>query len=280
MRVGTCLPQFVSDPEVTLAAAIDAEELGYDSVSLFDHLTPLGGPPDRPILECFTMLAALAVRTSRVRLLPLVARAGLRHPAMTAHLAQSLDRLSAGRFVLGLGAGDAMTADEDRSVGLPERDQPERQADVVATVEKMRELAPGVPVWVGGTSPTIQRLAGRIADGWNVWARPPDDVARGRERVADAAADAGRGAPEITWGGQVLVAESADAAASRVAEWGSGRRPEDVADLVHGDARAVAARLRALGDAGVSECLVSFVGGGAGEQRHVFARDVLPLLRD
>jgi alkanesulfonate monooxygenase SsuD/methylene tetrahydromethanopterin reductase-like flavin-dependent oxidoreductase (luciferase family) len=280
LRLGVCLPQFVEDPTITLDAAVEAERLGYDSVTLFDHLSPLGGPPDRPILECFTMLGAVAARTHRESLLPLVARAGLRYPAMTAHLAHSLHRISDGRFVLGLGAGDAISAGEDRSVGLPERDQPDRQADVVATVEKMRELAPDVAVWLGGTSPTMQRLAGRIADGWNVWALGADAVAKGAATVAASAAEVGRPMPVVSWGGQVLLDESADAAASRVADWGSGRRPADMGGLVHGDPAAVAARLRLLADAGVGECLLSFVGGRADEQRHVFAALVMPLLRD
>jgi alkanesulfonate monooxygenase SsuD/methylene tetrahydromethanopterin reductase-like flavin-dependent oxidoreductase (luciferase family) len=279
LRVGVCLPQFLDDPQVTLAAAVEAEEVGYDSVTLFDHLSPLGGPPERPILECWTMLAAVAARTTRVRLLPLVARAGLRHPALTAHMAQSLDRLSDGRFVLGLGAGDAMSAREDLSIGLPERDQPDRQADVVATVEKMRELAPGVPVWLGGTSPTMQRLAGRVADGWNVWALAPDAVARGVATAAAAAEAAGRSDPVITWGGQVILDATADGAARRVADWGSGKQAADMGGLVHGDPSTVAARLRALADVGVSECLLSFVGGGADAQRHTFAELVMPLLR-
>lgn len=279
LRVGLCLPQFVTDPEITLAAAVEAEALGYDSVTLFDHLSPLGGPPDRPILECWTMLAAVAVRTRRVRVLPLVARAGLRYPAMTAHLAQSLERLSDGRFVLGLGAGDAASANEDRSIGLPPRSQRERQADVVATVEKMRELAPDVPVWLGGRSSVMQRLAGTVADGWNVWASPPAAVAAGAQVVLDAARAAGRPAPVVTWGGQVLLDESSTEAARRASDWGTGRRPEDMGGLVHGDPAEVGRRLLALADAGVTECLVSFVGGRADEQRHVFARSVLPLVR-
>ena len=278
MRVGVCLPQFTADGAAVLAAAVEIEDLGYSAVSAFDHLSPLGGPPDRPILECFTLLSFVAARTSRVRVLPLVARAGLRPPAMTAHMARTLAAVATGRLVLGFGAGDKANAAEDRSVGLPVLDQDGRRAQLVAVVEALRADVPDVPLWLGGTSVAMQRLAGELADGWNVWAATPAECAAGAATSAAAAGAAGRAAPDVTWGGQVLMAGSDDEAAARLAKWGSGRRPEELARVVAGTADTVATRLRALADVGVTDAQLSFVAGAAAAQRRTFAAEVLPHL--
>ena len=275
MRVGVCLPQFTDDAELVERAAVEVEELGYDAVSFFDHLVPLGGPPERPILECFTALTWIAARTSRVRVLPLVARAALRTPAMYAHLATTLHRLAGDRLVLAFGAGDKANEAEDASIGLPVLSQEERRDRLAAVVTAVRAAVPGVPVWVGGTSARTLELAGQVADGWNVWGVTPEQVRAGAHVVADAAAAAGRVAPVTTWAGQVVLAATADEATERHGAWAGGRG--DVA-TVHGDPTAVLAGMRALGDAGVSDALLSFVGGGAADQRRLFAREVLPHL--
>ncbi|MCA1822996.1 MAG: LLM class flavin-dependent oxidoreductase [Mycobacteriales bacterium] len=279
LRVGVCLPQFTADGDALLRAAAEIEQLGYDAASVFDHLSPLGGPPTRPILESFTTLTAVAARTSRLTVLPLVARAGLRPPATLAHMVRTIDLLAPGRFVLGLGAGDDANAGEDAAIGLPVLDTAGRHDQVRAAVAAVRESTPAVPIWLGGTGPQLRRMAGEIADGWNVWGLPAAEVARRARTAQDAAGAAGRPALHVSWGGPVLVAPTAGEAQERAASWQAKGTERASTQLVRGDPAGLAAGLHELATAGVSTVLLSFVGDGAAEQRRLFAREVLPLVR-
>ena len=120
MRVGVQLPEaerVVRWPE-NLAMARAAEEVGLDSVWLGDHLLYRGdGREERGPWEVWTQLAALAAATEHVRLGPLVACASFHPPGLMAKMAASVDEISGGRFVLGLGAGWNET--EYRAFGLP-----------------------------------------------------------------------------------------------------------------------------------------------------------------
>ncbi len=112
MRFGLQIPNFTAaaapagifDEVVAMAAA--AEDTGFDSVWVMDHfyqLPPMGGP-DAPMLDSYTLLGALAARTSRVRLGALVTGVTYRNPAHLAKIVTTLDVISGGRAVLGLGA--------------------------------------------------------------------------------------------------------------------------------------------------------------------------------
>src|SRR5207253_3601823 len=81
------------------------EQLGLDSLWRSDHFFSLSGDPQRPALECWTSLTALAQRTRRIRLGPLATPTTFRPPALLARMAAAVDRLSDGRLVLGVGAG-------------------------------------------------------------------------------------------------------------------------------------------------------------------------------
>lgn len=95
------------DSAAMLATARQAEELGYYSVSIDDHFFMRGpmADPRAPHYECFTMLSAVAAVTKRVRIVPLVTSMSYRNPALLAKTIASLDNLSGGRFIAGLGAG-------------------------------------------------------------------------------------------------------------------------------------------------------------------------------
>jgi len=111
MRFGLQIPNFNADPPAGLfdgvvEMATAAEETGFDSVWVMDHfyqLPPLGGP-DAPMLDSYTLLGALAARTSRVKLGTLVTGVTYRNPALLAKIVTTLDVISQGRAVLGLGA--------------------------------------------------------------------------------------------------------------------------------------------------------------------------------
>ena len=102
-KFGVFLP--TGDFEQARTAAERAEALGYYSVSLNDHFFAPGQQHDAPQLECFTTLSAIAALTKRVRIAPAMAAMSFRNPALLAKMASTLDVLSHGRLILGVGAG-------------------------------------------------------------------------------------------------------------------------------------------------------------------------------
>jgi len=113
-RLGYQVPNFTypgvgSDGlfEAVAAQAVEAEESGFDTVLVMDHFyqLPMLGAPDNAMIECYTLLAALSQRTSRVRLSALVTGNTYRHPSLLAKTVTALDVVSGGRAQLGIGAG-------------------------------------------------------------------------------------------------------------------------------------------------------------------------------
>jgi len=263
VRVGTALPQRGS-VRAALDVARECEDLGYASVSVYDHLVPLGAPLGTPVLEAFALLSAVAAVTSELALRTLVVRAAMRPPAMTAHLARTVFDAAGERFVLGLGTGDASSAREDSLLGQEHLAGPERRAALRETVSTVREWVHGLRVWVGGNGELTRSLAAEVGDGWNCWALLPPEIPPM--------------AVEVTWGGQAVLGATAAEAAERLAGWSPGRDPSERERALSGTPDEVVAHLHALAGAGVSEAVVAFVGGGADEQRRLFARDVLPYV--
>ena len=280
--LGVTLPQFSERPGPAVEACLDARGLGFGGVFVFDHLWPLG-QPSRPALEGWTLLAALAAEVGRrpggsggFRVGTLVTRAGLRAPAMVARMAATVGQVAGAGAIVGVGRGDLANRAENLAYGLPFGDAAERARVLEASVAALRGPLAGTPppdVWVGGTGPEALALSGRLADAWNGWARTPEELAAGLAGVRRAAERAGRDPAAVagTWGGQVLVAGERRDAEARLARWGAGRPPAELARVVAGDPETVLARLRALGDAGAAWCVVAFVGGPAAEMRALLA---------
>ncbi|MGH2654634.1 MAG: LLM class flavin-dependent oxidoreductase, partial [Actinomycetota bacterium] len=134
MKVGVVLPLFSGDPAKVVAAAVEAEALGFDGVFAFDHFFPPGGASDRPALEAFATLGAVAAATERVRIGTLVARASLRPVGLLAKSASWLDAASGGRLVLGIGTGDPIDRPEHEAYGIPMLDKAERRVHLEETV--------------------------------------------------------------------------------------------------------------------------------------------------
>jgi F420-dependent oxidoreductase-like protein len=174
-------------------AALAVEAAGWDSVWTWDHLLSIFGPDDQPVLEGWTALAGIAPLTSRVRLGLMVGANTFRNPGLTAKLATTLDHLSGGRAVLGLGGAwferehDAFGLDFgastgerldrfDEATGLIRRLLDGEQVTHEGRFYRMRDarceprpIQPHLPILVGGSGPTkTLRTVARHADGWNL----------------------------------------------------------------------------------------------------------------
>jgi probable F420-dependent oxidoreductase len=203
-----------SDP---IAAAKAAEALGFDFVSASDHLHG-----DAPTFEPWTMLSWIAAATSRIRVATRVLGVPYRHPPVVAKMAETLDRLSGGRLILGLGGG--YSDEEFRAFGLgahSPRDKIDGLEEAILIARGMwsdpgftfegrlhrveaARLEPKpehrIPIWLGTYGNRALRVTGRLADGWipSLGFAPPEQVAVMRERILAAARDAGRDEDEIT----------------------------------------------------------------------------------
>jgi probable F420-dependent oxidoreductase len=233
LKVGIQLPEV--EREVRWTELLDMtraiEDEGFDSIWVGEHL--LYRWPDRPARgpwEAWTLMAAIAAATSRVELGPLVACAGFHNPALLAKQAATIDEISAGRFVLGLGAGWNQV--EFDAFGFPfdhRIDRFEEAFTIIATLLREGaidfdgryfqardcELLPrgprptGPPLLIGSKGPRMLRIALPQADAWNVWwadtGNSPAGVPPLRDTVDDAARDVGRDPASIERTVAVLV---------------------------------------------------------------------------
>ena len=158
MKVGLMIPQGWKgeydgwDPAVAWQRTVDltrhAEELGFESLWVFDHFTTVPDPTDEITLESFSTITAMAMLTERVRLGHMVICASFRNPALTAKLASTIDVISGGRFELGIGAG--WKEDEWISYGYGWPTLKERMAYLGDSLEIIsRMLAPGRSTYEG-----------------------------------------------------------------------------------------------------------------------------------
>jgi alkanesulfonate monooxygenase SsuD/methylene tetrahydromethanopterin reductase-like flavin-dependent oxidoreductase (luciferase family) len=172
MKVDIQFSPGANDWPVLRDAVLRAEADGYDTTWVFDHFDGAMISGDRPMLECFTMLGALAEATSTIGLGTLVANVANRHPAVLAAAASSVQRISGGRLTLGLGAGASPSSEwssEHVARGIPLRaDIADRHAAVIEQIRLIRELPEAIPIIIGVSSVRLARVAGQHADGINV----------------------------------------------------------------------------------------------------------------
>ena len=237
VRVGLTLPSFVEDPEIPIAVARAAEDAGLDAVFVFDHLWR-GDPPNRrPALECFALLGAIAAETTRIRVGTMVARATLRPAATLANCFLTAQRVSNGRLIAGIGAGDSQSRNENEAFGLEFGTMSDR---IMSLHDAVRAAEHGdYPVWIGGHAAQVREIV-TLADGWNRWGGTPERFAHEVELVREVAPDA-----TITWGGLVLTGDDEAAAQAKAAT------------------RTLAPEVLVGGPQHIAEQLAPFVDGGA-----------------
>ncbi|HET9014532.1 MAG TPA: LLM class flavin-dependent oxidoreductase [Thermomicrobiaceae bacterium] len=276
MKVGLFLPfaerQFGFGETARWADLLEmtrrAEEVGFDSVWVADHLLiRLGSHEQQGVWECWSIVSALAAATSRIEIGTLVLCTSFRNPALTAKMADTVDEISGGRLVLGLGAG--YQENEFRAFGYPFDHRVSRFAEAIEVIHTLLregridhagryysardgELRPrgprplGPPILVGGRGERVLELTARYADSWNAWLAfgrsQPDMIPPLRTAVDAACAKVGRDPATLARTAAVMVELP-----SRVARGGS--RPERIS----GSPEEIAARLRAFRDEGISE---------------------------
>ena len=203
IKFGTFLPTGNFDEAKTVA--LQAEKDGFYSVSTNDHFFSPLGSHDSPQLECFTSLTAIAALTSTIRLAPSVVAASFRSPALLAKITSTLDQISKGRFILGIGAG--WFDQEYLAHGYPFPPTAERLAQLEETVQIVKAMwceetprfngkyfaidkafnhprpvqTPHPPVMLGGSGAGLLKIAARHGDILNMI--PP--TSNGKDFVND-----------------------------------------------------------------------------------------------
>lgn len=304
LKFGVTLPQFTQDRDRFLDGARRAEQLGYDSAWVFDHLWPLSGGRERPVLESWMAMAYLATATERIGIGTLVTRSSLRHPVVLAKMVATVGEAAPGRVVCAVGSGDRLSRAENVAFGIAYFEGEDRINQLASTVEiltaytgeevvsqsdgflHVEELAtsprpdPAPAIWVGGGARSALHLAGEGADGWNRWGTEVARFERAARTVSEAA---GERPIEISWAGQVMVADRDGDARAKLEGRGAGsggpQGKPDAGQFVAGGPATVAAQLEGFIQAGATHLIAAFPDAGDPGSYELFAESVIPLLR-
>jgi probable F420-dependent oxidoreductase len=299
MRIGVTVPnvhETLAEPTTIEAVGRRADELGFDSIWCNDHLAlpsardGAGGQPayaaaygeqrGQRIYEPLIVLAYLAAVTRRVLLGTSVYLVALRSPLLAAKQAVSLDRLSGGRLVLGVGVG--WLESEFAAAGVPYRQRGRRTDEAIALLKTLcgqddadflpkPVQRPHPPLWIGGRSEAALRRAARAGNAWHPSHLTVDELRRHIPELRAECERAGRSADEVavtTRRKLVRNGSPAEAEAGRVLE---------------GDAAAIAATVAELEQVGVAHLIVEVPGSSEGElleNLDWFGREVLTEIRD
>jgi probable F420-dependent oxidoreductase len=214
MRLGIFLPSGGAEPGKLAALAREAERLGFDSLWAPDHVFKVFGP----ILDPLTLLGYLAGVTERITLGTSVLVLPYRHPVAVANAVSSLDVLSGGRFVFGVGAG--WTREEFAALGVPRRERGARTDEYLEVMKALWSGRPagysgrfvsfeeselgtdpltpgGPPVLVGGASDAALKRALRFGYGWTGVGLDPDGISEVRRRLERFGRELGRDAGDL-----------------------------------------------------------------------------------
>jgi len=302
-RFGLQMPSFTFDGLPTSAlferiaeTALAAEASGFDSFWVMDHYHQIWtvGPPDLPMLEAYTLLAGVAARTSRISLGAMVTGVTYRNPAFLAKVVTTLDVVSSGRAILGIGA--AWNEDESRAYGYEwpsVGERFERLEDALQICRLMftqpkssfegtrhridgaynipqpvQEGGPRILIGGGGEKKTL-RLVARYADMWNGFGSP-DDIRHKLDVIREHCREIGREPSEIvtTRLGTLSVAESAEDAERQREAFKRRRHVDDAglrASFICGTADEVGERVQEYLDTGLDGMIFNLPPGSTPE---------------
>ena len=306
IKFGVTLPQLKRTWEETRTAAVELERLGFDSLWVNDHL--YGVPiPEVPILECWTVLAAVGAVTTRVELGTLVSPVGFRNPALHAKMAATLDHITGGRVIVGLGVGWFET--EFRGYGFPFPAVRTRleQLSEAARLMKLVWTEPGStfdgryfraegiiceprpvrvpPILIGGGGERVLlRIAAELADVWNNLAVNQGELGRKVACLRDHCRAVGRDPDTIEVSQQTVVvigANEVDARAKleKAARIYGGHLGDIERHGIWGSPTQVVERIERHVAQGCTSFMIEFFGRDAREPAGLFAEQVLPAFR-
>jgi alkanesulfonate monooxygenase SsuD/methylene tetrahydromethanopterin reductase-like flavin-dependent oxidoreductase (luciferase family) len=292
----------------TKEAGIAAEKNGFASIWSNDHLLPPAGPPDVPFREAWTSLSALGPITRTIQLGTLVACNSFRNPALLAKMASTLDSITEGRVVLGIGAG--WHRPEYEAYGYAYPTLGERMARLEESVRIIRMMfrdgkatcdskyytvkdAPSipvpkhkVPVWIGGGGPRLVRIAARLADGCNCYRMRLDEFKTRQASFEQELKRAGRDSKDVTISlvtdGMVSSSKSdvgrlIEAAALERGQSRDRYRVDD--SVIVGNSAAAARRIREYEEGGVDVLILNFPSSGLVDQLEYFGAEVIPQFK-
>jgi probable F420-dependent oxidoreductase len=280
---------------------------GYDSLWCGDHISfPMA------ILDPFLQLAQAAVVSRRLTLGTSVYLLPLRHPVPVAKQVATLDHLTEGRFIFGVGVGGEFPR-EYEACGVPLRERGARLGEAIPLLRKLWSGEPvthegrfyqafnsvpmqpparqagGPPIWCGGRSDAALARAGRLADGWISYVVTPEMYKSGLDKIAAAANSAGRAGAKFGTGHLLFTRlddsyekalDAATVSLSHRYAMDFRKAAERYAAL--GSPQQIADRMRAFYAAGVRHIILDLVGPYEERNRQIerIAKDVFPLLED
>lgn len=274
-------PQHTTYTEI-LQTWRELDELGFDTAFLFDHFIPISSDPNGPCFEGWTLLAALAPQTKRMKIGILVTGNTYRYPAVLAKMAATVDHVSNGRLILGIGAGWFEL--EHAAYGIPFSTPGGRAKQLVESVQVLKMLftqekstftgtyyqlkdapfapkavqKPHPPILIGGMGPKrIQPLVARHGDIWNFFVKDgdPQEAKQICTNFDEICRKVGRNPSEV--------------------EKSVSIRPPQVT----GTKEEVRGRIQALADAGVQHFIISLPAPYDRELLRRFAKEVMPTFR-
>jgi probable F420-dependent oxidoreductase len=300
MKFGVTIPNNwgIEDPQQALAFGPLAEELGYDSVWVMDHLFNNGyireRLDDKPYYHPLAILSHLSATTNRVLLGTSVLVLPYHNPVELAKYTATLDQMSGGRVTLGVGVG-AMTP-EFEALGIPLKQRGSLTNECIAIMKELwtnpnpsyhsrrwnfsdlkfspkPAQKPHIPLWIGGSSPGALKRAATLGDGWHPSGVSAEDYSISRREIEKLARAAGRDPQWLTWSARVQVEAHGSPSSGRAAS--RARIPGN-------DADRMMAGIAAYQNAGVEHIVLALNTGDVdriGEMMEVIARRVIAELR-
>ncbi|MFB0561220.1 MAG: LLM class flavin-dependent oxidoreductase [Candidatus Lokiarchaeia archaeon] len=235
IRFGNNIPVPTPKLDLMFEAAQMAEKCGFESLWFADHLSMI--PAVGTCYEAFMFLTALALKTQKAKLCSAVSDPHRRHPVLMAQTLASLDVISNGRVMFGIGAGEAMNLDmygfdKSRPVSKMEdyieimrrlwkEDKVTYESQFYNLKDAFLQVKPvqeNIPIYIAGNGPRTRQLTGRIGDGWFPLYESPKLYEIHLKEVEKGAKEAGRGIEEIdtVYFCYTAVAEDFDTALNRV----------------------------------------------------------------